>query len=109
MSSFFFQFQGVDYFTWSDRHGVEHPLIPTNSSCNSKSPVWMSNKGEVTDIDQLPIKTISYGPLSFEQEQVKARTTRFRWTQLSKIPSSNPGRLLNSNIATQTHSNLVKL
>ena len=31
----------------------------------------MSNKGEVTDIGQLPITSISYGPLSFEQEQVK--------------------------------------
>ena len=26
-----------------------------------------------------------------------------------KIPSSRPGRLLNSNNATQTHSNFVKL
>ena len=69
----------------------------------------MSNIGEVTDIDQLPIKTISYGPLSFEQEQVKARTTRFRWMQLSKIPSSNPGRLYNPSDITQTHSIFANL
>ena len=31
----------------------------------------MSNKGEVTDITQLPIKNIKYGPLQFELEQVK--------------------------------------
>ena len=68
---FFFQFQDVDYFTWSDRQGEDHPLVPTNSSCNLKSPVWMSNKEEVTDITQLPIKNIKYGPLQFELEQVK--------------------------------------
>ena len=67
----FFQFQDVDYFTWADRQGVDHPLVPTNSSCNLKSPVWMSNKGEVTDISQLPIKNIKYGPLQFQLEQVK--------------------------------------
>ena len=31
------------------------------------------------------------------------RTTIFRWTYLSKMPSSNLGRLLNSNNATETH------
>ena len=31
----------------------------------------MSNKEEVTDITQLPIKNIKYGPLQFELEQVK--------------------------------------
>ena len=67
----FFQFGDVDYFTWSDRQGEDHPLLPTNSSCNLKSPVWMSNKEEVTDITQLPIKNIKYGPLKFELEQVK--------------------------------------
>ena len=36
-----------------------------------------------------------------------SRTTRFRWTKLSKIPSSNPGPLLYSNNAKYT--NLLKL
>ena len=31
----------------------------------------MSNKGEVTDISKLPIKTIKYGPIRFELEKVK--------------------------------------
>jgi len=65
------QFQGVDYFTWADRQGVDHPLVPTNSSCNLKSPAWMSNQGKVTNISQLPITNIKYGPLRFELESVK--------------------------------------
>ena len=68
---FCFQFQGVDYFTWADRQGVDHPLVPTNLSCNLKSPAWMSNQGEVTNISQLPITNIKYGPLRFELESVK--------------------------------------
>ena len=30
----------------------------------------MSNKGEVTDISQLPITNIKYGPLKFQEEKV---------------------------------------
>ena len=49
---------------------MEHPLVTTSSTCNSKSPTWMSNRGEVTDISQLPITNIKYGPLKFQQEKV---------------------------------------
>jgi len=45
----------------------------------------------------------------FNMIKLKAGTTIFRWTSLSKIPSSNTGRLLNSNNATQTHSTFGKL
>ena len=65
------QFQDVDHFTWTDRQGLDHPLVPANASCNLKYPAWMSNKGEVTDITQLPITQIAYGPLRFELEKVK--------------------------------------
>ena len=71
--SFLFQFQDVDLFSWTDHQGRDHPLVPTNgnSSCNLKYPAWMSNKGEITNISQLPIKTIKYGPIRFELEKVK--------------------------------------
>ena len=60
----------MDYFTWADRQGMEHPLVTTSSTCNSKSPTWMTNKGEVTDISQLPITNIKYGPLKFQEEKI---------------------------------------
>ena len=67
----FFQFQDVDYFMWADRQGVEHSLVPTNSSCDLKNPAWESNQGEVNDINQLPITNIKYGPMGFELAKVK--------------------------------------
>ena len=41
----------MDFFTWTDRQGVEHPLVPTNSSCDLKNPAWESNQGEVNDMN----------------------------------------------------------
>ena len=67
----FFQFQDVDYFMWADRQGIEHPLVPINSSCNLKNPSWESNQGQVNDINQLPITNIKYGPMQFESAKVK--------------------------------------
>ena len=68
---FFFQFQDKDYFKWADRQGIEHPLIPKNSSCDLKNPAWESNQGEVNDINRLPITNIKYGPMGFELAKVK--------------------------------------
>ena len=67
----FFQFQDEDYFMWADRQGIEHPLVPINSSCNLKNPSWESNQGQVNDINQLPITNIKYGPMQFESAKVK--------------------------------------
>ena len=68
---YFFQFEDQDYFTWADRQGIEHPLIPTKSSCNLKNPAWESDQGEVNDIKQLPITNIKYGPMGFELAKVE--------------------------------------
>ena len=67
----FFQVKDVDYFTWTDRQGVKHPLMPTNSTCDLKNPAWESNQREVNDINQLPITNIKYGPMQFESAKVK--------------------------------------
>ena len=66
----FFQFQDEDYFTWVDRQGIEHPLVPTNSSCDLKNPAWETNQGEVNDINQLPITKIKYRPLQFAKIKI---------------------------------------
>ena len=68
---YFFQFQDRDYFTWTDRQGVEHPLVPTNSTCDLKNPAWESNQGEINDKNQLPITNIKYGPMGYELAKVK--------------------------------------
>ena len=60
----------MDYFTWADRQGIEHPLVPTNSSCNLKNPAWESNQGEVNDTKLLPITNIKYRPMQYAKVNV---------------------------------------
>ena len=67
---YFFQFEDVDFFKWTDRQGVDHPLVPTNSSCNLKNPAWESNQGEVNDTKLLPITNIKYGPMQYAKVKI---------------------------------------
>ena len=70
-SIFLFQFQNENRMSWIDRHGAEHPLtVIGNNNCDAKKPFLVTDRGEITDLEKLPILAIAYGPLSHEAENM---------------------------------------
>ena len=49
-------------------------------NCDSKSPVWNSDKGRITAKELLPIKSFSYGPLVYDVERANVTIGRISCT-----------------------------
>ena len=66
-----FQFKNQNRMSWTDRHGTEHPLtVIGNNNCDERKPFLVTDNGEITDEDKLPIFGVTYGPLTHEAENM---------------------------------------
>ena len=60
-------------FLWSDRNSNKHPLINLQSNnCDFKNPEKFSDVATITQMDLLPIKSVSYGPITYEFQAANA-------------------------------------
>ena len=66
-----FQFKNQNRMSWTDRHGTEHPLtVIGNNNCDARKPFLVTDNGEITDEEKLPIFGVTYGPLTHEAENM---------------------------------------
>ena len=66
-----FQFTNENRMSWIDRHGTEHPLtVVGNNNCDARKPFLVTDNGEITDEEKLPIFGVAYGPLTHEAENM---------------------------------------
>jgi hypothetical protein len=66
-----FQFKNQNRMSWIDRHGTEHPLtVIGNNNCDARKPFLVTDSGEITDEEKLPIFGVAYGPLTHEAENM---------------------------------------
>ena len=62
-----------DLFLWSDRSNNNHPLTNLQSNnCDFKNPEKFSDVATITQIDLLPITSVSYGPITYEFQAANA-------------------------------------
>ena len=62
-----------DLFLWSDRNNNKHPLTNLQSNnCDFKNPEKFSDVATITQMDLLPIKSVSYGPITYEFQAANA-------------------------------------
>jgi phosphoribosyl-dephospho-CoA transferase len=60
-----------DLFLWSDRNSNKHPLVNLQSNnCDFKNPEKFSDLVTITQMDLLPITSVSYGPITYELQEV---------------------------------------
>ena len=62
-----------DLFLWSDRNNIKHPLTNLQSNnCDFKNPEKFSDVATITQMGFLPIKSVSYGPITYEFQAANA-------------------------------------
>ena len=62
-----------DLFLWSDCNNNKHPLTNLQSNnCDFKNPEKFSDVATITQMDLLPIKSVSYGPITYEFQAANA-------------------------------------
>ena len=62
-----------DLFLWSDRNNNKHPLTNLQSNnCDFKNPEKFSDVATITQMDLLPITSVSYGPITYEFQAANA-------------------------------------
>ena len=66
-----FQFYGEHLFTWINRDGEEKTVTIENSECDRKKPIWAHDVVQIDNKRDLPIKTVKYGKMELELEEMK--------------------------------------
>ena len=60
--------------SWSDRSGMSHIVENLGQNlCNSKDPIWQVDSGKFEDKNLLPITSITYGGIKFENQNAKIK------------------------------------
>jgi len=69
------QFDGVDFFYWIDQSGSNHSFreIGNSTICDEKEPTLLQETAEVSSKEMLPLTGFSYGPISYENQELSVK------------------------------------
>ena len=84
-----FQFDGVDFFYWIDQSGSNHSFreIGNSTICDEKEPTLLQETAEVSSKEMLPLTGFSYGPISYENQELSVKIGELLKLNFSKGPS----------------------